>query len=291
MENKETMLKSLEMFKNLVQEQPLQYAAIKALGHCIQNSEQTTTTGLTKEFAEMKKKMIDLADKEKFLDKTTLPLIAALNICEHIIYKDMSKYQTESMHILQEKLSTRLEQLLQITQSSRKRVAYYAKEFIKDGQTILTHGHSKVVEEILLTAAEDRRFKVIVTESRPKNFGLVWKSSLEKKNIPTKMVLDSALGSVIPNVDYILVGAEAVVQNGGIVNYIGTLSAAMCAKSFMKPCYVAAESLKFLNIFPLSMKDFDFAIKQKVEDFENPLVDFTPPEYITLLFTDLLKFS
>ena len=116
-----------------------------------------------------------------------------------------------------------MEQLAQISLSSRKRASQFAKEFIRDGQTILTHGHSRVVEEILLSAAQDRRFKLIVTESRPKNLGEVWKTNLEKKNIPTKMILDSAIGLVIPQVDYVLVGAEAVVQNGGIVNYIGTL--------------------------------------------------------------------
>ena len=65
----------------------------------------------------------------------------------------------------------------------------------------------------------------------------------------------------------------------------------MCAKSSKKPFYVAAESIKFLNIFPLSMKDFDFAIKETIENFDNPIADFTPPEYITLLFTDLGTFT
>ena len=66
----------------------------------------------------------------------------------------------------------------------------------------------------------------------------------------------------------------------------------MCAKSFKKPFYVASESLKFLDIFPLSMKDFEFGgIQEAIDGFDNPLADFTPPEYITLLFTDLGTFT
>ena len=48
-----------------------------------------------------------------------------------------------------------------------------------------------------------------------------------------------------------LVGAEAVMENGGIVNRIGTLTIAMCAKAYNKPFYVFAESLKFMKRFPL----------------------------------------
>ena len=281
----------LDLFRELVKKHAIPYSAIQTIGDCIKNSKETTTTGLTKELAKIKKDMIQMAEDENLLEKTTLPLISAINICEHMLYKDMSTYQKESMSELRIKLGNRASQLAELTLTSRKRAVGHAKEFIRDGQIILTHGYSKLVEEILLSAAEYRRFKVIVTESRPKNFGQHLKSILEKKNIPTKIILDSAIGSTIPDVDYLLVGAEAVLKNGGIINYIGTLSAAMCAKSFKKPCYVAAECMKFLNIFPLSIKDFGFVIQEKVDEFDNPLVDFTPPEYITLLFTDFGNFT
>lgn len=67
----------------------------------------------------------------------------------------------------------RLEQLAQISLASRKRVCQFAQDFINDGQTILIHGYSQVVEEILLKAAESKRFKVIATESRPKDQGKI----------------------------------------------------------------------------------------------------------------------
>ena len=69
-----------------------------------------------------------------------------------------------------------------------------------------------------------------------------------------------------------------------------------------KPFYVAVESYKFARMYPLSQRD----VADLCEDSDNflftnstsapspanvvlqrPSIDFTPAEYITLLFTDL----
>ena len=67
-------------------------------------------------------------------------------------------------------------------------------------------------------------------------------------------MLDSSVGLVMSQgqIDCVFVGAEAVLENGGIVNRIGTLTIALCAKAYNKPFYVFAESLKFLKRFPLN---------------------------------------
>ena len=45
-------------------------------------------------------------------------------------------------------------------------------------------------------------------------------------------------------VDMVLVGAEGVVENGGVINKLGTYQIALCAKTHSVPVYVAAESYK-----------------------------------------------
>jgi translation initiation factor eIF-2B subunit alpha len=51
----------------------------------------------------------------------------------------------------------------------------------------------------------------------------------------------------------VLVGAEAVAENGGIINRAGTYTTALCAKALRKPFYVFAESFKFAReLFPLA---------------------------------------
>jgi translation initiation factor eIF-2B subunit alpha len=123
-------------------------------------------------------------------------------------------------------------------------------------------------------------------------------------------------------VDVVVVGAEGVVENGGIVNKTGTFQTAIVAKAFHKPFYVATESYKFARIFPLSQRDLPeeneisaplvFKTKGGAIDGEedeeddgtcfnvgdalapqspvtgvSPACDYTPANYITLLFTDL----
>lgn len=50
-------------------------------------------------------------------------------------------------------------------------------------------------------------------------------------------------------------GAEGVVESGGIINKIGTCSIALCAKMLNKPVYVAVESFKFVRFYPLNNRD------------------------------------
>lgn len=90
---------------------------------------------------------------------------------------------------------------------------------------------------------------------------------------------------------------------------IGTYQLAICAKAHNKPFYVLAESYKFIRLFPLNQADIPEQLKwrngstrsaNKAVERSNsivnmtghdtathPLVDYTPPTYITLLLTDL----
>lgn len=44
--------------------------------------------------------------------------------------------------------------------------------------------------------------------------------NLEAANIPCTLILDSAIGYVMEQVDFVMVGAEGVVESGGIVNKV-----------------------------------------------------------------------
>ena len=70
----------------------------------------------------------------------------------------------------------------------------------------------------------------------------------------------------------VLVGAEAVVESGGIVNKLGTYPMAMVAKLFNKPMYCAVESYKFARVYPLTQADLP-------KHTETPLI---PPSGLTV---------
>ena len=114
------------------------------------------------------------------------------------------------------------------------------------------HGYSSVVLHVLIKAAQRGiRFNVIVTEGQSGNRGESVKEMLEQSNVPTKLIANAAVGIIMPKVDCIFMGCEAVLENGGIVNKLGTFTVALCAKTFQKPFYVFTEALKFMKEFPL----------------------------------------
>lgn len=45
-------------------------------------------------------------------------------------------------------------------------------------------------------------------------------NSLKKLNIPCTLILDSAVGYIMERVDMVMVGAECVVESGGIINKV-----------------------------------------------------------------------
>lgn len=74
---------------------------------------------------------------------------------------------------------------------------------------------------------------------------------LTEEGLKCNLLVDSAMGFIMEEIDYILTGAELVTESGGIINRVGTYSMALCANCLEKPFYVLAENYKFSRIFPL----------------------------------------
>ncbi|OLY84828.1 Translation initiation factor eIF-2B subunit alpha [Smittium mucronatum] len=198
------------------------------------------------------------------------------------------------------------EGLVQKASQCREIISNLSSSFIRDNMVILVHSHSRVVMGALhLAAKQNVRFSVYITESRPDCSGLKTAQELQELGIPCKVILDASIGYIMEKVDLVLVGAEGVVENGGLINKIGSYQLALIAKAAGKPLYALAESYKFVRFYPLNQYDFSSSF-QRFTDFEStssdidwpqyleknsPSVDYTPPEYINFLFTDLGIFT
>lgn len=141
--------------------------------------------------------------------------------------------------------------------SCREKICELVLPFIADDSVVLTHSYSRVVMQVLKTAAlqQRKRISVYVTESRPQGLGLKTYAQLMKVGIPCTVILDSAVAYTMPKVDLVLTGAEGVVESGGILNAVGTSGMGIIAKSCGKPFFALAESFKFLRMFPLDQYD------------------------------------
>ncbi|KAF2199898.1 translation initiation factor-like protein eIF-2B subunit alpha [Delitschia confertaspora ATCC 74209] len=156
--------------------------------------------------------------------------------------------------------------------ASREKIASFGRHFVRDGVTVLTNGGSRVVGALLHSAAESSftRFRVIYVLPPPSSSdskeGEKIVAGLRSRNIPVATIPDSAVGYCISKVDMVIVGAEGVVENGGIISRMGTYQLGLLAKSKGKPLYVVAESHKFVRLYPLDQ--FDLPIEQMVLEFK-----------------------
>ncbi|KAL8726593.1 MAG: hypothetical protein Q9166_006628 [cf. Caloplaca sp. 2 TL-2023] len=191
-------------------------------------------------------------------------------------------------------------------------IARTAKAFVRDGGTVLTMGGSRVVSATLNAAADSGVvFRLIyVGDSQSAGMekeeegGMV--AQLRRKGIAAAVIVPSAVAYSLAETTIVMVGAEGVVENGGIVSRLGTYQMAMLAKSMRKPLYVVAESHKFVRLYPLGQGDLpvrqrvlnfrDYDVQDEDDDAglgkdgreeEGGEVDFTPPELITTLVTEV----
>ncbi|KAH1055048.1 hypothetical protein J1N35_033113 [Gossypium stocksii] len=263
-------------------------AAIRALAAVIRASQATTMMELE---IELKK----ASDSLKAWDTTSISLTAGCDLFMRYVTRT-SALEYEDFKSARYRLIERAEKFGEISCKARRIIAMLSQDFIFDGCTILVHGFSRVVLEVLKTAAQNKKhFRVFCTEGRPDRTGLRLSNELAKLDVPVKLLIDSAVAYTMDEVDMVLVGADGVVESGGIINMMGTYQIALVSHSMNKPVYVAAESYKFARLYPLDQKDmgpalrtidFGVPIPSKVE-VEKSARDYTPPQYLTLLFTDL----
>lgn len=161
---------------------------------------------------------------------------------------------------------------------SRDKIAAYGKGFVRDGTTVLTNGGSRVVGALLQKAADDKnssgpaiRFRVLYvisnsTRSGSEKEGLATVKALRAKGVPVATIPESAVAYSMGKADMVIVGAEGVVENGGMISRMGTYQIAVLAKAMSKPFYVVAESHKFVRLYPLNQ--YDLPIEQEVIDFK-----------------------
>lgn len=301
------------LFRNILNEQPdlsIPVAVIKALDLAMNAFNSTTMTEFIR----------DLTKTTYALRQQTNETVSVAAGCE-LFTQFVGRMASEDLTFQQfkEQLSERVSAFVDKSHLYREKIARVGLQFIRDGSNILIHSCSKVVMLLLLKAAEaNYRFTVYVTEARPACQGKRACELLRAAGIPSHLILDCAVGYYIQKMDMILVGAEGVVENGGLINQVGTFQISILAKEANKPFYALAESYKFVRLFPLNQYDLPSVLSSSSEllssaekqgfitptatmsnsknnndyrnewmDIDHPLVDYTPPSGITLLFTDL----
>ncbi|MDO8788671.1 MAG: S-methyl-5-thioribose-1-phosphate isomerase [Sulfuritalea sp.] len=129
---------------------------------------------------------------------------------------------------------------------------------------------------------------VWVSETRPRNQGLLTAWELREAGVPHTLIADNAAGLLLMQckVDLVIVGADRIAANGDTANKVGTYLKALAARAHGVPFYVAA---------PLSTIDFAcpsgaaIPIEERAADeldagdtpVANPAFDVTPAALIS----------
>jgi methylthioribose-1-phosphate isomerase len=223
----------------------------------------------------------------------------------------------ESVARLKEILIEEAKKMLEEDKAINRAIGSWGAQFIRDGDTILTHcnagslatgGYGTATAPMLVAREQGKSFKVVADETRPVLQGArltAWE--LMQEGIPVTLITDNTAGSLMKEgeIDLAIVGTDRTALNGDVANKIGTYTVAVLCKEHCIPFYVAA---------PLSSIDFSIASGDSIPIEErgpeevthvfgtcriapegvavrNLAFDVTPAKYVTAIITEKGAFS
>ena len=217
----------------------------------------------------------------------------------------------ESIDTLKELLIEEAKKIHKEDIEVNKAIGRWGAEFIRDGNTILTHcnagslatgGYGTATAPMFVAREQGKSFEVFVDETRPVLQGsrlTAWE--LMQEGIPVTLITDSTAGALMKmgKIDLVIVGTDRTVRNGDVANKIGTYTLAVLCKEHKIPFYVAA---------PMSSIDFsistgdDIPIEERKPEevthifgcqiapdgikVKNIAFDVTPHRYVTAIITE-----
>ncbi|PIW86879.1 MAG: S-methyl-5-thioribose-1-phosphate isomerase, partial [Nitrospirae bacterium CG_4_8_14_3_um_filter_41_47] len=168
----------------------------------------------------------------------------------------------EPIDVLKNLLIEEAKMILEEDIEVNKAIGRWGAEFIKDGDTILTHcnagslatgGYGTATAPMLVAKEQGKKIQVIADETRPVLQGArltAWE--LMQEGIPVTLITDSTAGALMKmgEIDLVIVGTDRTARNGDVANKIGTYTVAVLCKEHKIPFYVAA---------PISSIDFSIS--------------------------------
>ena len=169
-----------------------------------------------------------------------------------------------------------------------RRAAERAAEHIA-GRHVLTLSRSGSVLSALRRA--DPAPSVVVAASYPLGEGVAVAEDLAAEGLDVTLVPDASVAAHLADgtVNAVLVGADTVLPDGGVLNKTGTRMTALAAHREGIPVYVVCAEDK---IAPEPFAPDEYVARTDVYDGEAPLAvdtrlfDTTPPDWLTAILTD-----
>lgn len=114
---------------------------------------------------------------------------------------------------------------------------------IPERARILTHSYSSSIERALALLVR-KRCMLTVTESRPGGEGQRTAALAAAAGLPVRFIADAAVAQALASIDIVLLGADTITPDGGVINKTGSAAIADCAQVLGVPVYILAEKRK-----------------------------------------------
>jgi len=222
------------------------------------------------------------------------------------------KHKDRPVARLKEMLIEEAERVLTEDVAINRAIGEHGAQFIRDGDTILTHcnagslatgGYGTATAPIRVAVEQGKRIKVIADETRPVLQGArltAWE--LMHDGIDVTLITDNMAGWLMKKgeIDLAIVGTDRTVRNGDVANKIGTYSVSVLCKEHRIPFYVAAPTstidLKMASgeLIPIEERGAHevtnvfgkVCIAPDGVKVANPAFDVTPAANITAIITE-----
>ncbi|MDI6801678.1 MAG: S-methyl-5-thioribose-1-phosphate isomerase [Thermodesulfovibrionales bacterium] len=242
---------------------------------------------------------------------STRPTAVNIKWAVERIKKLLLANREEPVGRLKQLLIEEANRILQEDIEVNKAIGRWGAEFVKDGDTILTHcnagslatgGYGTATAPMLIAKGQGKRIQVIADETRPVLQGArltAWE--LMQSDIPVTLITDNTAGALMKKgmIDLVIVGTDRTTRNGDVANKIGTYTVALLCKEHNIPFYVAAplSSIDFHmdsgDLIPIESRSSDevttilgHRIAPEGVNVINLAFDVTPARYITAFFTE-----
>lgn len=224
--------------------------------------------------------------------------------------------RVKPVHALKALLVEEGQKVLDEDVAINKAIGKWGAQFIKDGDTIITHcnagslatgGYGTATAPMRVAVEQGKRIQVIADETRPVLQGsrlTAWE--LMQDNIPVTLITDNTAGSLLRKgeIKLAIVGTDRTVANGDVANKIGTYPLAVLCRENGVPFYVAAPlssidfSISSGDLIPIEERGpeevtqvFGCHIAPDGVRVRNIAFDVTPAKYVTGIITEKGVFS
>ena len=226
--------------------------------------------------------------EEKIIPKNSIgiSLEAISQEVKHLLHKKITEKVSKDIDTIKKELILTVQNLFLLNDSAKCKIAKNFLNSFYNGINILIYGKSiNVVYSLIYAKKLGKTFTVYVASQSDGDGSDKIIEIFKRNGVDCKLISGISIGFYLAKIDIILTGATAICESGGIINTIGTNIIAICAKNSRKPFYVLVSSLKYLKRYFIEQKDLE-SLNHKYSKTGEPIVDYTPPEYITSFFTD-----